>query len=96
MTPSWARSAAWSRPAFSAGMLLLALLIVLHWKIGPILFRVEVPGIVSRGHGVHLGDPLAVLPALLAVPRRRLRLDRRLGVKAPVVPSPGRRAGDRA
>ena len=83
------------RTAFRVGMLALVLLIVLHWRIGPVVLAFDPPGTLLDGHGVHAGDGLALLPALLAVPRRRLRIDRRVGVKAPVVPATDRRAGDR-
>ena len=84
------------RAAFRLAMLVLALLVVLHWKIGPVLLSFDPPGTLLDGHGVHTGDGLALLPALLAVPWRRAgkQLDRRVGVKAPVVPNPGRRASD--
>lgn len=85
-----------ARNAFRLGMFALALLIVLYWRIGPIMFAFDPPGPAHATHGVHAGDPLALLPALLAVPRRRLRLDRRVGVKAPLTPNPMRRAADRA
>ena len=85
----------WPRTTFHLSMLVLALLIVLHWKIGPILMSVDGPGAIGR-HGLHTGDALALLPALLALPTRRLRIDRRLGIKAPLAPNPMRRATDRA
>ena len=74
----------------------LVLLIVLLTKIGPIIWTFEPPTATANGHGIHLGDLLAVPPALAAVlPRRRMRMDRRLGLRAPLSPNPGRRAGDR-
>ena len=57
----------WSRTGYRLALLALALLIVLHWKIGPILFRFRLVGPLGRSHGVHLGDPLALVPALLAL-----------------------------
>ncbi len=85
----------WSRTLSRLALLALALAIVLHWKIGPVVLAFDPPGTLLDGHGVHAGDGLALLPALLAVPRRHLRIERRVGVKAAVVPHPGRRAGDR-
>ena len=71
-------------------LLLVGALIVLHWRIGPVVLE------VTASHGVHLGDALAALPALAAVTsHRRLRLDRRLGVVKPLSPNPMRRASDR-
>lgn len=72
-------------------LLLVVALIVLHWRIGPVVLT------VTATHGLHLGDLLATVPALAAVtPHRRLRLDRRVGVKTPLSPNPMRRASDRA
>ena len=77
-------------------MAALVLLVVLVTKIGPVIWTFEPSSATADGHGVHLGDLLAVPPALAAVlPRRRLRLDRRVGVRTPLSPNPGRRAGDR-
>ncbi len=71
-------------------LLLVVALIVLYWRIGPVVL------VVSDTHGVHLGDTIALLPGLGAVlPHRRLRLDRRVGVVAPITPNPMRRASDR-
>ncbi len=83
----------WTQRAASAGLrpllLLLVALLLFHWRIGPVVLR------LTATHGVHAGDLLAGLPALMAVlPHRRLRLDRRVGVKAPVSPNPMRRASD--
>ena len=96
MTSTWSRRTCSSYTAFRLVMLVLALLIVLHWKIGPVLVRVDLPGAARGAHGIHLGDGLALLPALLAVPLRLRRLDRRVGIKAPVTPGPMRRVSDRA
>ena len=71
-------------------------LIVLETKIGPIVWTFTPPTATANGHGIHLGDLLAAGPAMAAVlPRRRMRLDRRTGLRAPLSPNPGRRAGDR-
>ncbi len=75
-------------------LLVLAGLIVFHWKIGPTVLSLPQSVRLFRGHGLHLGDPLAAVPALLALPRRRLRLDRRVGIKTPLSPNPRRRADD--
>lgn len=82
------------RTLLRAGLLALAGLIVFHWKIGPTIWALPQSVHLFRGHGLHLGDPLAVVPALLALPRRRLRLDRRVGVKRAITPNPARRADD--
>ena len=73
-------------------LLATALLVVLAYRIGPVVLT------VTPSHGMHLGDLLAVPPVLAAaaLPRRRLRMDRRVGVKAPLTPNPMRRASDRA
>jgi hypothetical protein len=71
-------------------LLLVVALIVLHWRIGPVVLT------VTATHGLHLGDLLAAFPALAAVaPHGRLRLDRRVGVQPPLSPNPMRRASDR-
>jgi len=71
-------------------LLALVALILFRWHIGPVVL------ILTATHGVHLGDSLAALPALAAaLPHRRLRLDRRLGVVQPLSPNPMRRASDR-
>jgi len=77
-------------------MLGVVLLVLLVTKMGPVVLTFTAGSATSDGHGIHLGDLLAVPPALAAVlPRRRLRADRRLGLRAPLSPDPGRRAGDR-
>ena len=81
--------------AASAGLrpllLLVVALVLFHWRIGPVVLT------LTATHGVHAGDLLAGLPALMAVlPHRRMRLDRRVGVKKPLSPNPMRRASDRA
>lgn len=75
----------------------VVLLLVLATKMGPVIFTFSPGSATADGHGVHLGDLLALPPALGALlpHRRRLRVDRRLGLRAPVSPNPGRRAGDR-
>ena len=75
-----------------AALLAVALVVVLGYRIGPVLFS------LSATHGMHVGDLLAVPPALGAVlpRRRRVVIDRRVGVKTPISPNPGRRASDRA
>ena len=86
------------RRTLALRLLLLAvvLLVVLVTKVGPVIVTFSAGTATADGHGIHLGDLLAVPPALAAVlPRRRLRVDRRLGLRAPLSPSPGRRAGDR-
>lgn len=71
-------------------LLLVVALIVLHWTIGPVVLT------LTESRGVHIGDLLAAVPALAAVaPLRRLRLDRRVGIKTPLSPNPMRRAADR-
>ena len=71
-------------------LLLLVALVVLHWRIGPVVV------LLTPDHGLHLGDLLAAFPALAAVvPHRHLRLERRLGIVTPLSPNPGRRASDR-
>lgn len=83
------------RTLLRTGLLVLAGLIVFHWKIGPTVWSLPQSVHLFRGHGVHLGDPLAAVPAFLALPRRRVRLDRRVGIRTPLSPNPGRRAEDR-
>ena len=71
-------------------LLVVVALIVLRFRIGPVVLT------VTETHGVHLGDAFALLPGLAAVlPHRRLRLDRRVGVVTPLSPNPMRRATDR-
>ena len=71
-------------------LLLLVALVLFHWRIGPVVLE------LTSTHGVHAGDLLAGLPALMAVlPHRRMRLDRRVGVKKPLSPNRMRRASDR-
>jgi hypothetical protein len=72
-------------------LLVVVALVLFHWRIGPVVLT------LTATHGVHLGDVLAGVPAVMAVlPHRRMRLDRRVGVKRPLSPNPGRRASDRA
>ena len=79
-----------ARHALRPLLLLVVALIVLHWRIGPVVLS------LTASHGVHLGDLLAAVPALAAVaPHRRLRLDRRVGIVTPLSPNPMRRASDR-
>ncbi|MCW2665334.1 MAG: hypothetical protein JWN57_296 [Frankiales bacterium] len=87
MTVSRQRAAALAlRPL----LLVVVALIVLRFRLGPVVLT------VSPTHGVHLGDAFALLPGLVAVlPHRRLRLDRRVGVVTPLAPLPMRRATDR-
>ena len=88
MTRTWLQRAA--RAGLRPLLLLLVALVLFHWRIGPVVLE------LTATHGVHAGDLLAGLPALMAVlPHRRMRLDRRVGVKRPLSPNPMRRASDR-
>jgi hypothetical protein len=83
-------AAPWARWALRPLLLVVVALIVLHWRIGPVVLT------LTATHGVHLGDALAALAALAGIaPHHRLRLDRRVGVKTPISPNPMRRASDR-
>lgn len=84
--------------AFRLAMLVLAALILFHWKLGPVVVSFGSRGSLLAGHGIHAGDPVALVPSLAALPLRRiraLRLDRRLGVRRPLSPNPARRTTDR-
>ena len=88
VTGAWRTWAA--RLALRPLLLLVVALIVLHWRIGPVVLT------VTTTHGLHLGDLLAAVPGLAAVvPHRRLRLERRVGILTPLSPNPMRRASDR-
>ncbi len=83
---------------FRLAMLALAAMILFYWKLGPVVVRFGSPGSLLAGHGIHAGDPIALVPSLAALPLgriRALRLDRRLGVRRPLSPNPARRATDR-
>jgi hypothetical protein len=84
-----------TRAALRCALLVLAGLILFRWELGPTVYALPHSVRLFRGHGLHLGDPLAAVPALLALPRRRVRLDRRAGIRTPLSPNPGRRADDR-
>ena len=84
---------------FRLAMLVLAALILFHWKLGPVVVSFGSRGSLLAGHGIHAGDPVALIPSLAALPLRRiraLRLDRRLGVRRPLSPNPARRAADQS
>lgn len=49
------------RIALAAALVVLALAVVAHWKIGPVV------AVLTSTHGVHAGDALAALPGLAAV-----------------------------